>query len=123
MSTNPSITSSMLSGIELDLDKRDIERIEGEVQKYNSSYGLIEVKTVTLNRILKEKNISYIDLLSLDIEGAELEVLKSIDFNTYFIKAITVENNYDNKELKHYLEKQGFTFVTHVGVDDIYIHS
>jgi FkbM family methyltransferase len=48
----------------------------------------------TLNNILKENLFpKEIDYLSLDIEGHELPVLESIDFNTWEIKLITVEHN------------------------------
>ena len=37
--------------------------------------------------------IKYIDFLSLDIEGGELDILKTIDFNTYSFGLLTIENN------------------------------
>jgi len=47
----------------------------------------------TLNSIIKESNApKVIDLLSLDVEGAELEVLKGIDFETYSFKYMCIES-------------------------------
>ena len=42
-----------------------------------------EVSVTTLEKILDEINVKSIDLLSLDVEGYELEVLKGLNLNKY----------------------------------------
>jgi FkbM family methyltransferase len=49
----------------------------------------------TLNSILDDEMPNFIDFLSLDVEGYELNVLKGIDFNRYKPKIIVVES-FDN---------------------------
>ena len=44
-----------------------------------------------MQSILDETNIHNIDLLSLDMEGHELNVLKSIDFSKNTINVILVK--------------------------------
>ena len=52
------------------------------------------VECDTLNSILYNNSCKQkIDYLSLDIEGMEYEALKSLDFNYWYIKLITVEHN------------------------------
>ena len=52
------------------------------------------VECDTLNSILYNNSYKQkIDYLSLDIEGMEYEALKSLDFNYWDIKLITVEHN------------------------------
>lgn len=58
------------------------------IEHYNNFYnynpcpqGQIKLKTRTLTSIIKSTDITYFDLLSLDVEGHELEVLKSWDFS------------------------------------------
>ena len=55
------------------------------------------IKTNTLNNILKENKIKKIDFMNIDIEGNELEVLKTLNFKKLDIKVICIEIvNYDH---------------------------
>lgn len=56
-------------------------------------YEIIEksVKTKNLNKILDDHKYYNIDFMNLDIEGHELKVLKTIDFNKIKIKYLCVE--------------------------------
>ena len=49
------------------------------------------IKTDTLNNILKKNRINKVDFMNIDIEGNELEVLKTINFNKLDIKVICIE--------------------------------
>ena len=53
------------------------------------------VKTISLNDIFELLNRTEVTYLSIDVEGAELEILSKFDFSTYKIKMITVEHNGD----------------------------
>lgn len=76
-----------------------------EVQK-NSKIVPYEVKvpTRTLTSILDECQVQDIDLLSLDVEGFELNVLKGLDFNKYRPKHILVEARF-KPEIDEYICK------------------
>ena len=64
---------------------------------------------------LREKK--HIDFLSLDVEGAEFEVLKTIDFTAQQFGVIFYEadphNVVKNEIVKSYLEARGYTFREH----------
>lgn len=54
--------------------------------------GVVTVEGITLESFLKKNNIEMVDLLKLDIEGAEVEVFKSTSDDTLRqIKQITIE--------------------------------
>ena len=80
-----------------------------------------------IGKILKEYKLFHIDFLSLDIEGGELNILKAIDFERFFIDVICVENNWEappNKEAKNstirnYLEENTYDYTTRIGVDEV----
>jgi hypothetical protein len=86
----------------------------------------IYIKPTTLTSIIKSTDISYIDLLSLDVEGHEYEVLQSWDFSVpiYLILIEQLEANKDkNKLCREILEKNGYRYVESIaGDNDIYIN-
>ena len=69
------------------------------------------VKSININDMLKQYNApSIMDYLSVDTEGGELEILKSINFKNYKFKIITCEHNYKNKnEISKFLHNKGYT--------------
>lgn len=72
----------------------------------------------TLNALLLEAHApKQIDFLSLDVEGAELEVLKGIDHQTFRFKYLLVECR-DFTRLSDYLEKQSYRFVEKLSGQD-----
>ena len=85
----------------------------------NSKINKIDIECKTFDKLIPNNQI--IDLISIDIEGNELDVLKSIDFDKYQIKVIILENNAPNElsYLKFFLEKN-FSYFDRVGMDEIY---
>jgi len=68
-------------------------------------------KAVPLHSLLKEANApNEIDFLSLDVEGAEIEVLKGIDHGVYRFKYMLIECR-DFEKLNHYLGSAGYGFL------------
>jgi FkbM family methyltransferase len=72
----------------------------------------------TLNSILQEaKSPTRIDLLSLDVEGAELEVLKGLDHSEYRFKFIVIEiRNFESMNI--YLVSVGYQMVEKLTMHD-----
>jgi FkbM family methyltransferase len=71
-----------------------------------------------LNDLLRESNApKIVDFLSLDVEGAELEVLRGIDFKEYHFKYILVECR-DFDRMEKYLSQQGYCFLKKLSVHD-----
>jgi len=110
--------TEMISGIKDNFDIRHFMRLEFENKCYGSTTELIKVNTKKLETILDEHNISHINYLSIDVEGAEFEVIKSIHFDKVFIDVIGFENNYDDVSVPivEYLQNKGF-IVIHKSLD------
>lgn len=62
----------------IDPNSPDWSGLDQSTPAYTNS---ISVKTKTLTRALMDANIKQVDLLSVDTEGTELDVLKSLDFS------------------------------------------
>jgi FkbM family methyltransferase len=72
----------------------------------------------TLNSLLLDADApKLIDFLSLDVEGAELEVLKGVDHHAYRFKFLLVECR-DFTRLNDYLQMQGYRFVEKLSEQD-----
>ena len=85
----------MLSGISKFRDSRHQGRTLSEISQHGGQMEEIEIKTYSFDEVFQKLDVKKIDYLSLDIEGGELEVLKSINFKKYNISILTVENNYE----------------------------
>lgn len=86
-------------------DEADAKHVKrgSEIQKDVIPYE-IQVPARTLTSILDECNVSTIDLLSLDVEGFELEVLKGLNFDKYQPNFILVEARFKD-EIEDYISK------------------
>lgn len=110
----------MYSGIIDKFDPQHMDRITREMEVYNDTATVIQVKTFLLNELLEKYNLYHVDLLSIDTEGGELDILKSIDFERFDIDVITVENNYEALDFREFMESKGYQFVVRLNPDDIY---
>lgn len=114
--------TEMLSGLKSEYDKRHIERIEREQKVLGGESHTITVQTKTLETICEERNIKHIHYLSIDVEGGELNVLKSINFKKVFIDVIGFENNYNDKRQEDLLTGYGYVKLPHHYGDIFMIH-
>jgi len=95
-------------------------------EKYNKKQKSIIVKTITLNDLLLKYNAPlFIDYMSLDTEGSEFEILKSVDLTKYIFGIIHVEHNFiqpKRSQIKQLLIDNGYEFIKTNNVDDYYKH-
>ena len=103
----------VLSGIKSTYDPRHYNRLMRESRQTGSSTQLIKVQTRKLESICDEHNITHINYLSIDVEGAEFEVIKSINFDKVFIDIIGFENNYNDSSypIIKYLQSRNFEII------------
>ena len=84
------------------------------------------MKSVKLTSILNNANApKFIEYLSLDTNGAEFEILKGVDFNTYVFGFINVDYNAvnDNRmRIRQVLIDNGYVYISENNTDDNYIH-
>ena len=84
----------------------------------------IDVPCFLLDEILDCYNIRHIDLLTIDTEGSEYDILKTVDFKKIIIDCIVVEVNVpDDMRIKDLLESNGYTFVKREYVDEYYVRN
>ena len=84
--------SDMLSGLVDEYDPRHIQRINKESKEYNCTQQIFTVDCIKLNDLLEKYNLFHVDYLSIDTEGGEEKILEAIDYDTFDITVIGVEN-------------------------------
>lgn len=105
--------TEMLSGIKETYHIKHKQRLDREIISMGGKSEIIKIKTKRLENILDENKITHVNLLSIDVEGAEFEVIKSIDFDKVFIDVIVFESNYKDtsKKIIDYLVKKNFKII------------
>ena len=79
---------------------------------------VFETNALTLNSILIEaKSPKTIDLLSIDVEGVELEILKGVDHSRFRFKYICVESR-QFEVISHYMLTQNYIYVESLSPHD-----
>jgi FkbM family methyltransferase len=111
--------ADMLSGIS--------ECISDHSHLVKSNKTQITVKTITFNDLLDKNNAPlFIEYLSLDTEGSELEILKSVNFDKYTFGLIDVEHNFKEPartQLRTLLTSNGYDYIGENYWDDRYKHN
>lgn len=103
--------TEMLSGLKDAYHPKHFERLTRENREMGGTTEFMEVITRKVESICDEHDIKHINYLSIDVEGAEFDVIKSINFDKVFIDVIGFENNYQDvsESITKYLE--GFDYV------------
>lgn len=112
--------TEMYSGLIDYYDPRHLERIENEIKEYGDTKEIIWVPCTTLDAMVEKYNLHNIDLISIDIEGAELVAIKTLNFDHVNIHIIVIENNFEEIKIREFLESKGFKQIARIGKDDIF---
>jgi FkbM family methyltransferase len=70
--------TEMISGLKETFDPRHVNRLKNEIHRHGGTTQIINVDTKRLETIFDEHNIKRVNYLSIDVEGAEFEVLEQM---------------------------------------------
>lgn len=113
--------ANMLSGITKEYNETHLERIKGEVNHYGGKINNIKVSVKTLQCIFDEYNVKDVDFCSIDTEGSEYNIVKSINFEKTMIKVFIIENNYKETEIEDFLKTKDYVLHTKLEWDDVFV--
>jgi FkbM family methyltransferase len=91
-----------------------------DVPQHNTQ-ETIEVETIRLNTLLERIHIDKIDILSIDVEGWELDVMLGFDHIKYDPKVIVLENFEYKPEYEKFMKERGYIKDTELGYNQIYV--
>lgn len=116
-----------------DMGMNTFDKDEMEYRTASGKYKLLEVVKVpmqTINSVIKKNFNSYPDLLSIDIEGLDFSVIKTLDFHSFPIPVICIETciyseNHvrpkDNR-IQEFLESTGYERYADTYINTIFIN-
>lgn len=96
----------------VDVDYRHTKALE------DIHHELVDVNVVSVETLLEKEGVTHVDVLDIDVEGAELSVVRSIDFSKCHINYVSVEQS--SQELEQVLTDNGFRRIGLRGEDSIY---
>jgi FkbM family methyltransferase len=97
-----------------------LARIDEERRQFGFGVSKIKVPVLPIDSILGERGITTIDLLSLDVEGMELEILRTFPFGEVHVRVAAIESN-SPAELEKLMWKNGFRLDAIIGIDHVYV--
>jgi len=113
---------SLMAGVSaINLDGQYLERFGHGIKNIFK----ISVPQKTLNSILSEeiKDIHEIDIISLDVEGGELNVLKGLDLEKYKPKIMVIENVFHTPDIGVYLQGKGYKLHKFIDYNYYFVHN
>jgi FkbM family methyltransferase len=83
-----------------------------------------QVKTLRLDNLLRAGNINHVDFFSLDVEGAELEVLLTMDWSIPVYLLLVEANSGDEEKstaCRRLAEENGMTYERNIGNNMLFV--
>lgn len=112
---NACTSPAKTGGLELLLPRRNGEvvtghaSLEANIDEHNySDFEKIRVDAVTLESLCRAHGIHQVDLLSIDVEGAELDVLEGADLGTLKPQLILLEDKHLYLSKHRFLVRAGY---------------
>jgi FkbM family methyltransferase len=110
-----------LSGITSKYNDDHLQRIKSEVKHpENEGHEVIKVNTTTIENLLNKHGIQRVNFCSIDTEGCEYDIIKSINFKNVTIDVFLIENNYNNSNVEKHLLNNNYKHIHKLTIDDVY---
>jgi FkbM family methyltransferase len=97
-----------------------IKTAKDSVKEHGGTWEIIKIPTFRLDTILNKHKFRVVDYMSIDVEGFEINVVKSIDWNKYYIQYLSIEKNVSINDVINYLDGFSYKVVTQLTGDLIF---
>jgi FkbM family methyltransferase len=106
----------MLSGLAHCFDPRHRDRLKDA----GAAQAVRKVRVTRLATLLERHGLFEIDFCSIDVEGAELSILKDLDLSRFRVSVFAIENNYDDSRLAELMRSKGYELVAKLEQDYVF---
>lgn len=119
--SNTSVPHQLFVGTEYAAGYRST-MAESHLKSFHPKPVFSKVNNCKMSTVLENHNIKHIDYFSLDVEGGELEVLKSIDWDkvSIYLFGIELDNQNPTKDeaVRQLLREKGFEYRHRIHSDE-----
>lgn len=104
------------------------EKLARKREQKSALLKTIDIQCLPLGEMLQNIGVSEIDFLSIDVEGLELEVLKSNDWSSFIPKVIVLEvldfdfNTFGNSNISQFLKDKGYFLFSKLFHSAVFVH-
>jgi FkbM family methyltransferase len=102
-------------------DRLNIDRIAKYAQKSPLEESIIMVQVCPLQALLDKFNLHHIDYLSIDTEGADLDVVQTIDWTRTTATVISTEKQANPLAIDSFLTSIGYKIIHDLGWENIWL--
>jgi len=92
------------------------------LRQWQQNSKKLVVNTHTVESLLGKHKINEVDYLSIDTEGSDFIILKSINLRGLNVKCISIENIYHDDRIREHCQNLGYEFVQRFRRDDVYVN-
>jgi FkbM family methyltransferase len=111
---------SLMAGLSaIDLDPQYLEKFKNGIRDIIK----INVPQKTLDSVIENEisHLTKIDVISIDVEGGELNVMKGLNLEKYKPTLLVIENVFDNLDYLNYLKEHGYRLDKQIDYNQYYI--
>jgi len=109
-------------GVETDLDPKAQAHLGNQFLDQSEEVVRTAAIAATLDQLMREASApKCVDFLSVDVEGAEAEVIKGIDFCAFSFRVICIEAR-DPSKIISLLATHGYKWIRSIGHNLVLIH-
>lgn len=111
----------ILAGLSGNMTEQHRERLRNEASAAKSQEQVIKVQCYNINALCKRLGLLHINYCSIDTEGAEMEILESIDYSLLTIDVFSVENTYHGQRMRDFMASKGYQYAGRLKIDDVFV--
>jgi FkbM family methyltransferase len=121
--TGTHVTFDLVEGGEVYSTSAMSPEHQARLQTYGLKARQIVVAARTLDSILEEAQLPRLDYVSIDVEGAELEVLNGFDLSRWRPAIVMIEVNARTRKpaIRDAFVSSGYVYLRSVGINDVYV--
>ncbi|XP_076082327.1 uncharacterized protein LOC143053412 [Mytilus galloprovincialis] len=92
----------------------------GKHKNWAHASETVKVDCLTFRQLMRTVGRNSIDYFSLDVEGAEMHILNSIEWEEINIDVFTIETDQHREEILSFMKQKGYKWIQKLQGDDIF---